>query len=90
MSIYLDPTATPDKALTDEGKTYTISFTQGDIRRALYNYVGHTLYEDGNRYTSDQLDYIADALISFFDETFFERARESASEGEIYNWGKED
>lgn len=90
MSIYLDPTATPDEALTNEGKTYTIEFTQGDIRRALHTYVGGTLYEDGNRYTSDQLDYIADELIGIFDETFFVRARESAEWGEIYNWGKED
>lgn len=72
-----------------EGKTYTITFTQGDIRRALHNLADGTLYEDGNRYTSDQLDYIADELIGNFDETFFEWARESAAWGDIDNWGKE-
>ena len=90
MSIYLDPTATPDEALTNEGKTYTIEFTQGDIRRALHNLADGTLYEDGNRYTSDQLDYIADQIIGDFDETFFVSVREFAAWGGIDSWGKED
>lgn len=73
-----------------EGKTYTITFTQGDIRRALHNYVDGVVYEDGDRYTSDQLDYIADELIGNFDDTFLLVARESASFGDIYNWGRDD